>query len=119
MYNSKKLLNNDRSFCNDMTDIAAPTSDNVLVKGLREQGLTKLSPEQLDRFGEEIASVGKKAIGELGDDKDERFLRKLKSGNLSCEVIGRTLIHISFEPVTFLLGVIFRSYPRTVDTFYS
>ncbi len=92
-----------------MTDIVASPGEHILTKGLREQGLVKLSPDQLEQFGNEIASVGKKAIDELGDEKDERFLRKLKNGNLSCEVIGRALIHISFEPVTFLLGVIFLS----------
>ncbi|CAN0475731.1 unnamed protein product, partial [Hapterophycus canaliculatus] len=67
------------------------------------------SPEQLNNFADEISAVGKRITSKLGNKEDERFLRRVKSGNLSCEIIGRSLIHISFEPITFLLGVFFLS----------
>lgn len=78
-------------------------------KGLVEQQLTHLSPEQLDQFANEIGAVGKRAIEELGNEKDEHYLRRLKSSNLSCEALGRTLIHFSFEPFSYFLGILLLS----------
>ena len=92
-----------------MTHTAQPIANKPLSRGLAEQGLIDLSPDRLNSFAKEISAVGKKAMYELGNSQDENFLRKLKSSNLTCEAIGRTLIHFSFEPITFLLGAIFLS----------
>ncbi|MGI9516117.1 MAG: fatty acid desaturase family protein, partial [Pirellulaceae bacterium] len=72
----------------------------------RARTITHLDEQQLAAFGDEIAAVGERARAELGNDEDERYLRRLKWGNTSCEVVGRALIHFSFEPITFVLGVI-------------
>ncbi len=68
-----------------------------------------LNDQQLEAFGREIAEVGGRVRAKLGNDDDAWYLRALIWTNRACEVVGRGLIHFSFEPITYILGVIILS----------
>ncbi|NRB41313.1 MAG: fatty acid desaturase [Pseudomonadales bacterium] len=87
----------------------AISSAHAKDQSLTEQAFIRLDEEQLAAFGAEIAAVGEKIRADLGNDEDERYLRRLNWSNISCETVGRALIHFSFEPITFILGVILLS----------
>lgn len=61
--------------------------------------------ERLRRFGEELDRIKARVEAEMGDD-DVRYVKRLDAFSRTCEVVGRVLIHVSFEPVTFGAGVI-------------
>lgn len=55
-------------------------------------------------FGEEIDEVKRRALARIGPE-DVAYVKRLNRFSRVMEVIGRVLIHISPEPVTFTLGV--------------
>lgn len=57
------------------------------------------------RFGEEIDAIKARVESELGAD-DVRYVKRLNRFSRACEVVGRVLIHVSFEPLGFGAGVI-------------
>src|SRR6266550_2485385 len=60
--------------------------------------------ERLRRFGEELDAVKRRALAEMGE-KDVAYIKRLDRFSQAMQVIGRVLIHVSPEPVTFALGV--------------
>jgi len=58
----------------------------------------------MKRFSEEIDAIRIRAEAELGA-KDVTHVRRLNRFSRGMEVVGRTLLHFSLEPVTFLAGV--------------
>ena len=67
--------------------------------------LTMRAPEPDYRaFGEEIDEVKRRALARIGPE-DVAYVKRLNRFSRVMEVIGRVLIHISPEPVTFTLGV--------------
>lgn len=56
------------------------------------------------RFGEEIDAIRIRAEAELGE-QDVRYIRRMDAFSRGMEVVGRTLLHFSMEPVSFLAGV--------------
>ena len=60
--------------------------------------------ERLTRFGEAIDAIRERAESRVGAE-DVAYVRKLDRFSRAMEVAGRVLIHVSPEPVTFLLGV--------------
>lgn len=58
--------------------------------------------ERMKRFGEEIDAIRNRA--EVGA-RDLTHLRRLNRFSRGMEVAGRTLLHFSLEPITFLAGV--------------
>jgi linoleoyl-CoA desaturase len=60
--------------------------------------------ERLKRFGEAIDVIRKQAEAQVGET-DVKRLKKLDRFSRSMEVIGRVLLHVSFEPIGFLAGV--------------
>ena len=68
-----------------------------------------LDEAQLAAFAGEISAVGERTRSLLGNEEDERYLRRLKWSNFGFEAFGRGLIHFSFEPITYALGVILLS----------
>jgi len=57
------------------------------------------------QFGEELDAVKERAMKRVGPE-DVRYVRRLNVFSRTMEVIGRALIHFSFEPVTFAIGVL-------------
>jgi NADPH-dependent stearoyl-CoA 9-desaturase len=60
--------------------------------------------ERYRRFGEELDAVKSRAMARIGKE-DVSYVRRLNRFSRGMEVAGRLLIHLSPEPITFLLGV--------------
>lgn len=61
--------------------------------------------ERLRRFGEALDALHARVKAEVGED-DVRHVRRMRAVSIAAEVVGRALIHLSFEPVGFLIGVV-------------
>src|SRR5262245_43105516 len=59
----------------------------------------------LRAFGRELDRLKSDMEAAVGDD-DLRYVRRLDWFSRGCEVVGRVLIHVSFEPIGFVLGVL-------------
>lgn len=62
------------------------------------------SSSRLERFGRAIDQIKRDIEANVGDE-DLTRVRRLRWFSRGMEVIGRSLIHFSFEPITFSLGV--------------
>jgi NADPH-dependent stearoyl-CoA 9-desaturase len=60
--------------------------------------------ERLHRFGEAIDDIRRRVEAKVGEE-DVRYVRRLDAFSRTMEVVGRVLIHFSFEPLTFAAGV--------------
>lgn len=60
--------------------------------------------EKLEAFGAEIDSIGEEIKAKLGP-KDVAYAKKVRRLSKACEIAGRTLIHVSFDPFTWSAGV--------------
>jgi len=68
-------------------------------------GIESLSDAERYRlFGEELDTLRRRVYSRLGAD-DVTYVVRLERFSRSMEIVGRVLIHVSFEPVTFLAGV--------------
>jgi|HubBroStandDraft_4_1064222.scaffolds.fasta_scaffold137417_2 fatty acid desaturase len=65
---------------------------------------TSLDDERLRRFGEELDAVKERAQKRIGPE-DVRYVQRLNRFSRTMEVLGRGLIHFSFEPIAFAVGV--------------
>lgn len=61
---------------------------------------------RLRSFGAELDALKERVESKLGAD-DVRHVKRLDGFSRVCEVIGRVLIHVSFEPIAFFAGVAF------------
>jgi fatty acid desaturase len=61
--------------------------------------------ERLKAFGKEIDRIHKRIEAEMGPE-DVAHLKKLDRFSRRMEIIGRVLIHFSFEPASFTAGVL-------------
>ncbi len=61
--------------------------------------------ERLRRFGETLDRIKARVESEMGEE-DVRYVKRLDAFSRTCEVVGRGLIHFSFEPLGFSAGVI-------------
>ena len=59
---------------------------------------------RLRSFGEAIDAIRKRAEAEIGAE-DVAYFERIDRFSRRLELVGRALIHISFEPVTFFVGV--------------
>lgn len=60
--------------------------------------------DRLRAFGEELDAIHEKAKARVGEE-DVRRVKGLRRFSRAMEVLGRALIHFSFEPIGFGLGV--------------
>ncbi len=57
-------------------------------------------------FGAELDALKKRTLAEIGDGaEDVKYVKALDRFSVAMEVIGRVLIHVSPEPISFFLGV--------------
>lgn len=61
--------------------------------------------ERLRRFGAELDKIRKRVEAEIGQ-ADVEHVKKLRRASQAFELLGRGLIHFSFEPVAFTAGVL-------------
>ena len=64
-----------------------------------------LEVDRLRRFAEELDQIRARAEARVGAD-DVRYVKRLERFSRSMELVGRLLLHFSFEPVTFGAGVL-------------
>jgi fatty acid desaturase len=55
-------------------------------------------------FGEELDALRRRTLAQVGS-ADVAYVRRLDRFSLAMQIVGRTLIHFSFEPIGFLAGV--------------
>lgn len=61
--------------------------------------------ERLRRFGAEMDALRAQVEARVGDE-DVRYVVRLNRASRALEVLGRALIHFSFEPLVFGVGVV-------------
>ena len=61
--------------------------------------------DRLEAFGAEIDAIRREAEAQVGAE-DLRHVRRLDAFSRGCEVVGRVLIHVSLDPLTWSLGVV-------------
>lgn len=76
-----------------MSDIHAPAAPEVPSR-----------EERLRRFGEAIDAIRTRVEAQIGPE-DVAHVRRVNRFSRAMEIAGRVMIHVSFEPVGFLLGV--------------
>lgn len=69
------------------------------------QTITIGNSDRFVQFGREIDAIKSKVESELGE-ADVRYVTRLNWFSRACEVVGRVLIHVSLEPITFGAGVL-------------
>jgi linoleoyl-CoA desaturase len=62
--------------------------------------------ERLKAFGSAIDEIKCRVEAQIGE-QDLAYVKRLDRFSRGCEVIGRVLLHFSFEPVSFGAGVVF------------
>src|SRR6266540_2618713 len=60
--------------------------------------------DRLRLFGDELDALKRRTLAEVGAE-DVRYVSRVDRFSRTMEIAGRILIHVSPEPVTFLLGV--------------
>jgi len=60
--------------------------------------------ERMKRFGDAIDAIRTRAEAKVGPE-DVAHVKRVNAFSRAMEVIGRVLIHVSFEPIGFLAGV--------------
>jgi NADPH-dependent stearoyl-CoA 9-desaturase len=58
----------------------------------------------MKRFAEAIDAIRDRVEADIGD-KDVAYIKKVRRLSTAAEIAGRTLIHVSLDPVTFSAGV--------------
>lgn len=71
---------------------------------VRSNPCQRLTPEALKAFGAEIEAIRRDVEAKVGAE-DVRHVKRVDAFSRTMEVIGRVLIHVSPEPVSFLAGV--------------
>ncbi len=63
-----------------------------------------MTDEQLEEFGKELTALREETLKEVGQE-DADYIRSIIRKQRVCEISGRTLIHFSINPITWLAGV--------------
>ena len=88
---------------------SSPTPHIEVAKGRPRTAASSNLPqlthaERMKRFGEEIDAIRVRTEADMGA-RDVNRIRRLNGFSRAMEVVGRGLIHFSFEPIGFLAGV--------------
>lgn len=75
---------------------------------------TRPSKETLDSLQKELDELRDSIRADLGQ-RDADYIRNIIRIQRLCEIAGRTLIHFSFTPIPFLLGVTALSVAKIMD----
>ena len=75
---------------------------------------TRPSKETLDSLQKEMDALRDSVRSDLGQ-RDADYIRNIIRIQRLCEIAGRTLIHFSFTPIPFLLGVTALSVAKIMD----
>ncbi len=67
------------------------------------------------QFAEELDALRRRTLASLGDD-DVAYVKRLDRFSRALEITGRSLIHVSFEPGTFFVGVVALAVHKQLQT---
>ena len=73
--------------------------------------MSKLTPEQLDKFGEELDAIRQRVIADLGEE-DAAYIRKVVKAQRGLEVAGRAMFYV---PPAWPLAVAALSVSKILD----
>lgn len=71
---------------------------------MKTNQLDILLPDELDAFGQELDQLRQDTLAKLGEE-DINHIRNIMRIHKRCEIAGRTLIHFSLTPVTWVAGI--------------
>ncbi len=71
--------------------------------------------EKLDGFGDEIAAVGDKIRSQLGSE-DLAYLKKIKKLSNISEILGRSFLYLSLDPLSWSVGVVLLGVHHQLET---
>lgn len=74
----------------------------------------KLTPEQIELFGEEMDALRQRVLDDLGQ-RDVEYIRKILNAQRGFEVAGRGLLFLSFIPPAWLAGTVALSVSKILD----
>ena len=74
----------------------------------------KLTPEQLEAFGNEMDAIRQRVVADLGE-RDADYIRKIIAVQRALEVAGRGLLFVGFIPPAWLGGVAALSLSKILD----
>ena len=81
----------------------------------RHSVLSKVDPALFDQIERDIEAIKQKHRDDLGE-KDVRYIKGLRTKSRIFEALGRGLLWISPEPITFSLGVFFTWLHRNIES---
>jgi len=74
----------------------------------------KLSPEEIEQFGEELEGIRKEVLSSLGA-KDASHIRNIELWSRYLEISGRFSLHFGLDPLTWFIGVGSLSLAKILD----
>lgn len=74
------------------------------ARGHQPESQIASDPRRLESFGRALDALRTEMEADLGE-RDLAYMRRVRSSSRRLEVAGRCLIHFSFEPLGFTLGV--------------
>jgi NADPH-dependent stearoyl-CoA 9-desaturase len=83
--------------------------------GSAKTGATAHDEERHRRFGEDIDALKRRTFARLGSD-DVAYVVRVDRVSRALEIVGRVLIHVSLDPLTFLLGTFALSIHKQLQT---
>lgn len=97
-----------------MTVATQPSIENLIEESITIGGHRRLTREQYASLQRDFDTLRDEIRADLGQ-KDVDYIRNIIRIQRFLEVAGRTLIHFSISPVTFMLGVSALSVSKIVD----
>lgn len=88
--------------------------EKVIQDELNKPGKKKLTESELDAFGGELDLLRKAIEQDLGQD-DVAYMRRMIRLSRMSEIVGRLLIHVSFDPITWMIGVSSLSFAKILE----
>lgn len=73
-----------------------------------------LSASELEAFGQELDSLAKRTMADVGE-RDERYIRRVLKLQQYCEVLGRALLFASLFPPAWLLGSVLLGMAKIIE----
>lgn len=74
----------------------------------------RLTPDEVEAFGRDIAAIRERVLGELGED-DARYIRRLVRVQRTLEIAGRGLLYAWAFPPAWALGVAALGLAKILD----
>jgi len=74
-----------------------------MIQTVAQSGCDENDDARLERFGDAIEALKKRVKAEIGA-QDVRYIKRVQRTSQAAEVVGRTLLFVSLDPLTFAAG---------------